>query len=152
MAIDTASAPRGRYLLGQLPAYLHYPALAVPWRRAFVPTLFTAGGKQPLRVLAPWNSMSVPEGVPVPISLLRSFEPSPWNQYFYGFTTDWRSRFCYVLVVNADLPHTSDEAVLSELQLVADESFARLYRIRRAGPPADSCIGAAHVADRSPGD
>jgi hypothetical protein len=152
MAIDTASAPRGRYLLGQLPAYLHYPALAVPWRRAFVPTLFTARGKQPLRVLAPWNSMSVPEGVPVPISLLRSFEPSPWNKYFYGFTTDWRNRFCYVLVVNADLPRTSDEAVLSELQLVADESFARLYRIQRAGPPSDLCIGAAHVADRSPSD
>jgi hypothetical protein len=150
IAINTASAPRGRYLLGQLPSYLHYPALAVPWRSAFVPTLFTARGKQPLRVLAPWNSMSVPEGVPVPVPLLGSFEPSPWNQYFYGFATDWRNRFCYVLVVNADQPRTSDEAVLSELELVADESFARLYRIRRAGLPADLCMGAAHVADRFP--
>ena len=73
MAIGTASAPRGRYLLGQLPSYLHYPALAVPWRSAFVPTLFTARGKQPLRVLAPWNSMSVPEGYPHPFP---SFGPS----------------------------------------------------------------------------
>ena len=109
MAIDAAAAPRGRYLLGQLPSYWHYPALAVPWRNAFVPTLFTARGKQPLRVLAPWNSMSVPEGVPVPIPFLRSFELSPRNQYFFGFAADWRNRFCYVLVLNADLPGTSDE-------------------------------------------
>jgi hypothetical protein len=126
------TAPEGRYLLGRLPSYWHYPALAIPQRRAFVPTLFTTLGKQPLRVLPPWDSISVPEGRPAPVQLLRSFVPSPAISYQIGYVANWRERFDYVLVMNADLPDRWDERSLPELEPLADEGFARLYRIRRA--------------------
>jgi hypothetical protein len=134
-------APRGRYFyFSIIPSYSHYPSLAVPWRRAFVPTLFATPGKQPLRVQAPWRSFATLEGETAPVHLLASFEPTPRAIYFYGFAERWREHFDYVLVVNADLPHVRGEPPLPELELVADEGFARLYRNphARGGTPAGS--------------
>ena len=49
----------------------------------------------------------------------------------------WRERFDYALVVNADLPDDLGPFVPPpELELVADEGFAQLYRIRRPAPQA----------------
>jgi hypothetical protein len=138
---NAMAAPRGRYFFwSQFPTYRHFPALAVPWRRAFVPNLFAAPGKQPLRVLPPWDSMAVVEGLPAPIDMLLGYEVQPWTGFFFGYLPGWQERFDYVLVVNADLPHTVAEApaavaALPGLELVAEEGFARLYRIRR-GPAA----------------
>ena len=132
-------APLGRqvYFSG-ISSGSHFPSLAVPWRRAFVPTLFATPGKQPLRVQAPWRSFAAPEGAAAPVHLLASFEPTPGAVYFYGFVERWREHFDYVLVVNADLPHVRGEPLLPELELVADEGFARLYRNphARGGTPA----------------
>ncbi len=133
-AQDVGEAPRGRYLLAALPTFWHYPALAVPWRHAFVPTLFTTRGKQPLRVLPPWDAISVPEGMPAPLAFLGGFEPLPALVYNFGYVTQWRTRFDYMLVVNADMVPESGRWDLPEgLELMADEGFARLYRIRRGG-------------------
>jgi hypothetical protein len=132
IALDVKLAPRGRYLFGGLPTYWHYPVLAIPWRHAFVPTLFTARGKQPLRVLPPWNSIAVAEGVPAPIDYLVSFRPLPALIYMFGYVADWRNRFDYLLIVNEDLSHAQGQASLPPgLELLADEGFARLYLIRR---------------------
>ena len=141
-AVYGTPAPRGRYFFwATLPSYTHYPALAVLWRRAFVPTLFTAPGKQPLKVQAPWRDISALEGVPAPVDALASFDASPGAIYFFGFVAHWRERFDYVLVVNADLPHGRVMTQpLPELELVADEGFARLYRVLQTngGPPQPS--------------
>ena len=122
---------RGRALANGLPWHLHLPSLAVPLRHAFVPTLFTAPGKQPLRVLPPWTSISVLEGVPAPVPLLWSYTPTPWMSYAVGYVADWRKRFDYVLVLDAQVTVDGDEASLPELEPVADRGFARLYRIKR---------------------
>ena len=130
---DLASAPRGRYLLGNLPSFWHYPSYLVPWRQAFVPTLFTARGKQPLHVLPPWDMIAVAEGMPAPVSFLTWFEPTPGQLYYSGYVVNWRARFDYVLVLNADMPAAPGQApVPPDLELVADEGFARLYRIPRS--------------------
>jgi len=134
-------APRGRYSALGPPSHWHHPALAVPRRAAFVPTLFTAPGKQPLRVVPPWDAISVLEGVPAPVHLLRSFVRSPDVLYAAGYAENWRTRFDYVLLVNADLPDADGELPPQpELELLADEGFARLYRIRRGAPAGlDGC-------------
>lgn len=145
----TVPAPRGRFLGTGLPGYVHFPALAVTQRAAFVPTLFTAAGKQPLRVRAPWHSISVPEGVPVPAGFLRSFASDPWLAYLVGYVDHWRTRFDYVLLLSADLPDAHGGMPQTpELELLADEGFARLYRIRR-GEAASSARGAEHGAANS---
>jgi hypothetical protein len=134
--------PRGRYFFwGGLPSFDHYPALAVPWRHAFVPTLFTTSGKQSLQVRAAWRDIAVPEGTPAPVHALASFMPTAANRYFFGYVQHWREHFDYVLVINADLPDADGEPPrLPDLELVADEGFARLYRnvsVRHATEPAE---------------
>ncbi len=128
---DGAEMPRGRVLAVGLPLHWHLPSLAVPLRQAFVPTLFTAPGKQPLRVLPPWAEISVLEGMPAPVRDLRAFVPTPWEAYMVGYVAHWRERFDYVLVLNAQLPDADDEASVPGLELLADRGFARLYRILR---------------------
>jgi hypothetical protein len=122
--------PAGRYFhLGQ-PAHWYYPLLAVKWQRAFVPILYWAPGKQPIRVLPPWSEISFPEsGLSASIRLV---EPDVESAYF----RDWRRRFDYVLLLNADVGRGMDITTLPEISLVRDEGFARLYRIapHRKGP------------------
>ena len=56
--LDPIAYPLGRYYhLGQ-PQHWYYPALAVMWQRAFVPFLYAAAGKQPIRVLPPWDQIA----------------------------------------------------------------------------------------------
>jgi hypothetical protein len=127
------SAGLGAHPLGRLfhnghPTYWSYPVLAIMWRHAFVPNLFWATGKQPLRVLPPWNEISYPED-----SLWRSqilIDPNQTPTHF----RQWRQRYDYVLLLNADVGNGPDLSVVPELRLERDEGFARLYRIAKARP------------------
>lgn len=122
--------PYGLSLTDVMPWYQHLQSLAVPLCYAFVPTLFTAPGKQPLRVLPPWTDIAVFEGNDAPVQFLRFFTPSPQLTYAFGYVAQWRERFSYILVLNAQAPVVEDESTLPELELLADRGFARLYRIR----------------------
>ena len=52
--------------------------------------------------------------------------------YGYRYLKDWQRRFDYVLVLNADRPDELGPAPrLPELELVVDEGFAQLWRVRR---------------------
>jgi hypothetical protein len=51
----------------------------------------------------------------------------------------WRTRFDYVLVLNADMPDEGGPIPpMPELTLVSDEGFAQLYRISAGAPKVDS--------------
>ena len=64
------SSGGGRLVIWTQNSYLRYPALAVPWRHAFVPVLFAEMGKQPIRVRPPWDALTSPVGggFPCPVS------------------------------------------------------------------------------------
>lgn len=126
-----AEGRAGRYLLNGMPVFSHLPALAVPWAGAFVPTLFAARGKQPLQVLPPWSALSEPEGgMLAGLHVLDDPALLAASLRYDGFLDRWR-QFDYVLVVNADVPDLGGPFRLpAALQLVRDEGFAVLYRIR----------------------
>ena len=131
-------APRGRFIRGH-GTYWHYPVLAVPWRQAFVPTLFAMSGKQPIRVLPPWDAIAVDDGGPVSVGALLAEDPTrfkaEWHAHPVHHLARWRERFDYVLVLNADMPDGAGPArAVPGLELVADEGFAQLHRIRRDEP------------------
>ncbi len=122
------NAPAGRYIwqVGD-PTFRHYPALAVPLQRAFVPTLFAVRGKQPLKVLGSWDRYVDHNGGDLAsVSVLTRSRQIADPTYM----ADWPHRFSYVLVLNADLP---DEAgpfrPPANLKLVSDQGFAQLWRI-----------------------
>lgn len=124
------SAPPGRYFYGG-GSYTHLGTLVVPWRQAFSPVLVATPGMQPIQVLPPRDAFS------------RSGRPLlTREELFLAATGDyprgWRRDYDYLLMLNADMPDPSQDRPLPpQLQLVADEGFARLYRIQRpaARPP-----------------
>ncbi|HTK34360.1 MAG TPA: hypothetical protein VL358_03610 [Caulobacteraceae bacterium] len=128
-----ARAPVGRYFhLGA--SYYHDYTLSVMQRGAFSPLIFTMQGKQPLRVRAPWNEISVPNGGRSPtLGVLR--KPTRGWLIVAPYIRHWRERFDYALMLNADVLESVDKEVLPEgMTLVANEGFARLYRIDRLRP------------------
>jgi hypothetical protein len=134
---DRRAAPLGRYTITG-PAYWHFPALATPERRAFIPYLFTAAGKQPLRVLPPWTEISVPEGIPPSVDLLAPPPPGRAASLAHppAYLQAWGERFDYLLVINADLPSADGPMPrLANLALISDQGFAQLYRIARPAAP-----------------
>ena len=127
---DVGNMPVGRLVGGKFPSFIHYPAIASIEREAFMPYLFTAIGKQPLRVREPWIKIAVPEGTPVLPEELT--EPAP---YYAPYIADWKNRFDYILLLNADM--ASPDKPMPEfdtVHLVADEGFVRLYRIDHPKP------------------
>lgn len=127
--------PLGRYFSGGEPSYGHLPALAVRERQSFMPLLFTARGKQPLRVLPPWDEISMPEGWLVTVHTLTNPEAARENRWTAPYMRFWHDRYDYVLVVNCDMDDKYGAFVPPPgLVLEADEGFARLYRVLRSRP------------------
>ena len=114
-------------------ALMHLPALALIERRAFWPLLFTAPTKQPLKVLAPYSSIAVDEGV-VPSYTWLSAGPGLALPYDAPYLANWHSFFDYVIVLYAgklpDAAHLRPD-LLSPLVLT---DVAALYRITHAAP------------------
>lgn len=121
---EARAIPIGRYFHNGHPTHWSLPALAIMWRQAFVPNLFWAAGKQPLRVLPPWDQISFPEDGLLGWDALLKPETTP--AHFKA----WRQRYQYVLLLNADLGKGIDPVAFPELQLAADAGFARLYLVR----------------------
>lgn len=83
--------------------FRHLPTLAVHYAHAFFPTIFTAQGKQPLTVLAPWSDIAVPEGNLFSTAVLSCRTLMEGAVGFTPYLSNWRQRFDFVLVVNADI-------------------------------------------------
>ena len=126
---EAHAIPIGRYFHNGHPTHWSLPVLAIMWRQAFVPNLFWAAGKQPLRVLSPWDQISFPEDGLLSWHALLERRTTP------AHFVNWRTRYRYVLLLNADIGRNIDLAAFPELQLIADEGFARLYAIRSTANP-----------------
>ncbi|HEX2561255.1 hypothetical protein [Phenylobacterium sp.] len=112
----------GRFTYGG-PSHTHYATLVIPWRQAFTPILFTTPGKQPVQPRPPWDEISGTEQGPLLPEELNGQLPPP------AYAREWRARFDYVLLLNADMPHRTVAQPPADLELVGDEGFARLYRV-----------------------
>jgi hypothetical protein len=74
--------------------------------------------------------------VPTPPKYLVAFPATPQLCYWLSYVEDWRDRFDYLLLINADIPSESTQLPLpADLELLADEGFARLYHIPRGSTP-----------------
>ncbi|RUM24508.1 hypothetical protein EFQ99_17190 [Rhizobium vallis] len=136
-------AHSSRHFAWGLDTFRHLPTLAVPLSHAFVPTLFTAKGKQPLSVLPPWSEIAVPEGNLPPIGVLSC--PSMMREYrnYAPYLSDWRRRFDFVLVANADVPdYYVGNIMPAGLTLIEDAGFAKLYAIDKTMQEDPPPIGA----------
>ena len=103
------------------------PLLAVHYRDAFSPTLFTAAGKQPVKARAAVEPLDVPYGGPVPLrDLLAVASGEPPSRPVPHFARNWVEDFDYLYVVgaHAEKPHTSP------LEIIDVGKRFTLYRIK----------------------
>ncbi len=132
---DRSKAPPGRYTAIGESSYRHLASFALPWRSAFVPIIFAARGKQPIEVLPPWDEIAQPNGGQLAdVHVLDPVQRSDVGFDNAPYAAQWRTRFNYVIVLNADMadrfgPFTPPPA----LTLVRDAGFAKLYRIAPPG-------------------
>ena len=127
---DRSAAPPGRFTTIGENSFRHLGALAVPWQKDFVPTLFSARGKQPIIVLPPWDEVAEPNGSQ--LADIHALDDSGEDRglRLAPYVAFWRSRFDYVLVLNADMPDRFGLFVPPEgLALVRNAGFAQLFRV-----------------------
>jgi hypothetical protein len=109
-------------------ATMHLPALLVIERKAFWPLLFTAATKQPVKVIPPYDAISLPEGELPWIDGLADLDPATvkWAPYL----PDWEHKFDWVLVIHpADAPD-GYKLLPDRLEPAVAGRIAALYRIK----------------------
>jgi hypothetical protein len=107
----------------------HAATLAVHTRDAFVPTLFTSPGKQPLRPHPSVEHLKLLEGAAIPWSLLQAYAVGVVPPEDLSYVRNWTRDFDYLLLINP-----KGEALRSPLlELVVSGSRFGLYRIRAEG-------------------
>ncbi len=110
-------------------ATMHLPALLVIERQAFWPLLFTAATKQPVRVLPPYDQISLPEGELPWAGGLAGPDPATvkWAPYLPG----WEQKFDWVLVLHPGGIPDGYRLLPDRLEPTQAGGVAALYRIRR---------------------
>ena len=107
----------------------HAPALAVHMVDAFLPTLFTYPGKQPIVPKASVERLALREGGPVPMALLRAIAEGRLSDPALAHVASWTRDFGYLYVLGAPSPNPMPAALAP---LVESARFS-LYRIRPGG-------------------
>ena len=110
-------------------ATMHLPALLVIEHKAFWPLLFTAATKQPVKVIPPYDAISLPEGELPWIGGLADLDPATvkWAPYL----PDWEHKFDWVLVLHpADAPD-GYKLLPDRLEPAVAGRIAVLYRVRK---------------------
>lgn len=112
--------------LSEYPIY-NAPTLAVAYAQAFVPTLFTAAGKQPITVREPYRRLAVPYGGPAPIAVLAAIANGGPALDQPAFVRNWPADFTYLYLVGPVVPNPLPQLLT---RLAAGSRFT-LYRIAK---------------------
>jgi hypothetical protein len=114
--------------LFEYPIY-HAPTLAVHYATAFVPSLFTAPGKQPVTVRPAYSRLYIPYGGPAPISILKRIAEGSMPTDVPPFVRTWHRDYDYLYVVGAPGPNP----IPAFLEPMVSGSRFALYRVRKEG-------------------
>ena len=111
--------------LTEYPIY-YAPTLAVHYANAFVPNLFTAAGKQPVRANSFVERLDIPHGGPVPVTILAALADGRTAANVPAFIRSWQKDFDYLYVLGPHIPNPMP-ALLEER---ASAARFVLYKIR----------------------
>ena len=112
--------------LTEYPIY-YAPTLAVHYANAFVPGLFVAAGKQPVRANDFVERLAIPHGGPVPVTILAALAAGKTAANVPAYIQSWQNDFDYLYVLGPAIPDPMP-ALLEERATAA--RFV-LYKIRR---------------------
>lgn len=137
--------PRAWQIMVDVDATIHWPALALIRRGAFLPLLHTGRGRQPLAVRASYGCLARPDGQPPHWPALMRLSPTDLEAAPY--LADWPARFDYVLLLQAGEVAGGDRLLPELLAPVAASRIAAVYRVRPAdGGDRLDCLGQPRAA------
>ncbi len=126
------SAPAVRSIDGLIAADFNLSALLLIERHAFFSTLFADPAQQPVTVLPPYRDSAAldAEWGPPSFYLLAAERLSGIDAEKYPYLAGWRSKFGYVLVMNAGGMAAPARFLPQRLVLLNLSDVAALYRVR----------------------
>jgi hypothetical protein len=93
--------------------------------------MFSSDNKQPLEVLPPYKEISVSNGA-LPLYQGLALDDIPARDLKnFPYVANWRSRFDYVLVLNAGMAGDLRNFLPDRLELLEQTRFAALFRIKK---------------------
>jgi hypothetical protein len=104
------------------------PTLAVHYANAFVPSLFTAVGKQPVQPRAAVGRLAIPEGGPVPMNVLTALAAGRTSPDVPPFIRDWTRDYDYLYLLGPQ----GENPLPDRLEELDRSARFILYKIRRA--------------------
>ena len=124
---DSGDAPDPPADLRDYPMY-NVPTLAVNYADAFVPSLFTERGKQPITARPEWERLDVPYGSVAPVQFLKTIAERGAPAGTPLFIRSWARDFDYLFLLGPKIENPMPDRLV---EVTRAPRFV-LYRIRKA--------------------
>jgi hypothetical protein len=123
--------PASRRLPEVAPTYWHLASFVLLDRHAFWPNIFAEESQQPIAIIAPYRELEAVRSPPLNyLDLTMSRLPDQELEHF-PYLADWREKFDFVLLLNAEGAPNLDHFLPDQLQLVDRQGIAALFKVRR---------------------
>lgn len=103
------------------------PTLAVAYCNCFVPTLFTAVGKQPVQAQGAVERLAIPHGGPVPLTILTAIAAGKTSPAVPAFIAGWPRDYDYLYLLGSRIDNPMPERLT---ELTSSARFT-LYKINQ---------------------
>ena len=122
--------PKSRRVPKVSATYWHLASFVLIDRHAFWPNIFAEEYQQPIQIISPYREIEAVRAPPLNYTDLANHNLPPEETSRFPFLSDWRSKFDYVLILNAEGAPDLDQFLPGELQLINRRGIAALLRVR----------------------
>jgi hypothetical protein len=123
--------PASRRLPELAPTYWHLASFVLLDRHAFWPNIFAEESQQPIAIIAPYRELEAVRSPPLNYLDLTLSRVADQELEHFPYLVDWREKFDFVLLLNAEGAPNLDHFLPDQLQLVDRQGIAALFRVRR---------------------
>jgi len=123
--------PMSRRLPDVAATYWHLASFVLLDRHAFWPNIFAEESQQPIAINEPYRQLEAVRSPPLNYIDLAMRQVPESELARFPFLADWKNKFDYVLVLNAEGAPNLDHFLPNQLQLVERQGIAALFRIKR---------------------
>src|SRR5580704_10768012 len=126
-----SNMPLCRRLPEVAPTYWHLASFVLLDRHAFWPNIVAEESQQPIAIKEPYRELEAVRSPPLNYTDLSMSEVPEEELAHFPYLRDWKEKFDYVLVLNAEGAPDLDHFLPNQLQLVDRQGIAALFKIRK---------------------
>lgn len=123
--------PMSRRIPNVSGTYWHLASFVLIDRHAFWPNIFAQEYQQPISINEPYRQVQAIRASPIDYTDLTVSHWSAWDLSHFPFLPDWRNKFDFVLLLNAEGAPDLDHFLPEQLELLDRQGIAALFRIRK---------------------